>query len=124
MQERRSVDREPVQKMLVVRDAKTDVKIGEVADLTEKGVLLVSRLPAPPNVIRDCKMLVLMRTDGKDHINFRAQSKWSVLNEESGEYQTGYEFVEMSDDDRELLRAMLQHWRAPKPGNVKPLKPI
>jgi hypothetical protein len=102
-----------------VRDVNTDTSIGQLADITEGGLMLISRRPTPPDSTRHCRLNLLRRLFGRDYITFTAVCRWTAFNEETGVYHTGYEITDISPEDHSALRATLLLWKAEAPPSRK-----
>ena len=119
MEERRRQARRQADESLFFHDSQTGALIGQIADMTEQGALLLSEMPTQPNTIVQCKITLPERTHGNDYISFEAESKWCMLDEETGMYHTGYEFRKMTPDQNAVIRALLRSWSVPQPKTVE-----
>lgn len=119
MQERRRQGRRQAEESLFACDSQTGAFIGQVADMTEQGAMLLSEKPTPPNTIVRCRITLPERTHGTDDISFEAESKWCTLDEKSGMYRTGYEFRRMTPEKQAVMRALMRFWSLPQTKKVQ-----
>jgi len=119
MDERRGHARRQAKEFLVVCDHQTGVFIGQVADMTVNGAMLLSDKPTPTDTTVHCKMTLPDRTHGNDHISFKAVCRWCRFDEESGMYQTGYEFHDVPADFAEVIKSLVKFWSVSRPPKVE-----
>ena len=115
MKEKRRQVRRQAKEVLIVCDSQTGAVIGQVADMTKQGVMLLSKKPTQPHTIVKCIITLPERTDGKDYINFEMECKRCVLDKESGTYQTGYEFQRMTPVNCAVIQGLLETWPISQP---------
>lgn len=119
MQERRRQVRRQAEGPIFACDSQTGAFIGQVANMTEQGALLLSEKPTPPNTIVQCRITLPERTHGNDDISFEAESRWCVRDDESGMYHTGYQFRRMTPEKHAVIRALLRFWSVPQAKKVQ-----
>jgi len=119
MGERRRHARRQAKEFLVVCDHQTGVFIGQVADMTANGAMLLSDKPTPPDTTVHCQMTLPDKTHGDDQINFEAESRWCRFDDETGMYQTGYEFRNMTPDNMEVIKSLVKFWSVSRPKKVQ-----
>jgi len=119
MNERRQDARRQAKEFLVVCDHQTGVFIGQLADMTVNGAMLLSEKPTLPDTTVHCKMTLPDRTHGQDHISFKAVCRWCRLDDESGMYQTGYEFHNMTPEILAILKDVMKFWSVSRPKKVE-----
>ena len=110
MKEKRRQVRREAKEFLIACDSQTGAVIGQVADMTEQGIMLLSEKPRQPHTIEKCIITLPERTDGKDYISFEMECMWCVLDKESGMYQMGYEFRRMTPVNIAVIQGLLKTW--------------
>jgi len=119
MKEKRKQPRRQADEFLIVCDSQTAAFIGQVANMTEQGAMLLSEKPIQLNTTVECKMTLPKSTDGKDYVSFEAESKWCTHDEKTGMYRTGYEFQKMTPDDHAIIQELLKFWSVTQPEAIK-----
>jgi len=119
MEERRRQSRWQTRELLIACDRQTGACIGQIGDITESGAMLLSKRSVQPNTTIRCIVALSGRGHGDDQFNFTAESRWCRLDEESGLYQTGYEFRELTPRNLAVIRDLLEHRPVSQPETVE-----
>jgi len=119
MNDRRRQTRRQVGQSIFVYDSQTGAVMGQIADMTEQGLMLLADKQIQLDTTYQCKMPLPKNTTGNDDISFEAESKWCLLDEQTGQYHTGYEFRMMTADNLARLRNVLKSWPKLQPEMIK-----
>jgi hypothetical protein len=95
----------------IVYDRNTDEMIGRILDLSESGAMMITAKEMPVPCHRECRMHLPERIKGKPVIAFDLQSKWCRKNNRFDWYETGYEFVNITAETEEIIRALTADWK-------------
>jgi hypothetical protein len=112
MEERRKSVRRAPNDYFLVFDRENDRFIGRVLNMSMDGVMLVSMEPVKVPAEYTCRMALPEKIDDCNQIIFDAESIWSRRNENSNMYETGLKLKNVSSNDREIIRELLQRWLA------------
>jgi len=110
MEEKRKQPRRQADEFLDVCDNQTGAAIGQVVNLTEHGAMLRSEKPIRPNTTFQCRMTLPARMQSNDTFTFEAESRWCITDRETGTYLTGYQFRNMTQHKRGIVRKLLESW--------------
>lgn len=91
-----------------VYDQKTDLLIGHVVDITENGVMLVSKEPIELEEEFSMRVLLNMSVGGSEQLSFTAKSIWSDTDVNPDYLDTGFEFVEISEEDIDRIKVLIK----------------
>jgi len=109
MKEQRRHTRQQAGELLVACDSNTGAVIGEIANICESGVMLISKNAVSLNTTIRCVVALPDIMHGEDRLNFEARSKWCEPDEQSTVFRTGYEFQELTTRNLALIRNLLRH---------------
>jgi hypothetical protein len=110
MEDRRQHDRKQPDESLFVCDVRTGAVIGQVANMTEQGVMLLADKPIRPDTRIAGRMLLPDGINPGNTLSFEAECKWCVRDQDSGIYQMGYQFHAISAEAHLSLRKLLATW--------------
>ena len=107
--DRRSIRKSTSDYYLVYEDS-TDELIGRVVNLSLDGTMLIGdhEMVVPTRI--DARLELNDPIDGRKQIRFQLESRWCKKNETCDWYETGYKFVEISDQDRNLIAKLTRGW--------------
>jgi hypothetical protein len=118
MQDRRKNVRRAPNDYFLVFNRENDRFIGRVLNMSLDGVMLVSMEPVELGATYPCRMTLPEKIDDCSQIIFDADSKWSHKNEDSNMYETGFKMRNVSKNDREIIRELLQKWLTVQPESL------
>jgi hypothetical protein len=108
MNERRKLDRKYLMVYSRVFDRVTGRILGYLSDLSPKGAMIISDDPTPENT------QVPLRFDlpdpplfSTDHLNLAARVAWCKPDIDPSFYNIGFEFIEISEQDRLIIDEMI-----------------
>jgi hypothetical protein len=97
---------------LTVIDQKTDQPLGQVLDMSIKGLKLTSENPIAVRRIYYCRMPLKRKIDGFGEIFFDAECRWCVESDDIGWYNSGFLLRFSSPRDAELVQKLIRSWMA------------
>jgi hypothetical protein len=110
MDDRRKEARKRTSDYFMVYNAETEELIGRVMDLNVDGVMLISENPNEVPCTLKCRMVLPQMIGRHSHLHFEVTSKWCKKNSRLGWYETGYQVINLSDDDHKLIQELTDEW--------------
>ena len=111
MSEGRQQVRKKTSDYFIVYNRVTDEMVGRILDLSETGAMMITAKEMPvPNHLQ-CRMHLPDRINGKPIVVFDIESKWCRRNIRFDWYETGYQFVNISDEAQEIIRRLTVDWK-------------
>jgi hypothetical protein len=110
MVERRRLSRRHILFYSRVFDRKTGVFLGYLGNLNEGGLMIISETQIQVDLI------YLLRIDLPEDIysntmlNFEAKSVWSQLDVDPNFYNTGFQFVNISDESKDIIAQIIDDY--------------
>ncbi len=111
MQEKRRESRRAVEELILVWDNRDNSLVGQVADMTENGVQLVSRRSVEVGLTLYCQMDLPFVVDGFEFLNIELICRRCSASEVGDVYSCGFEFRNLLPETRTALRRFIQVWR-------------
>lgn len=103
----RRAKRRQLSEVVQVVDSMTDEVLGRVGNLSESGMLLFSRGAGVDDALYQIHFSLTL-PKGKSHqFQIGAHQLWSEPNQGSGNYWSGFRFIDIAPDDLDLLRAFI-----------------
>ena len=93
---KRAVPRRHLIYYLRVYDASTGGLIGNLVDISTKGIMVVSECQIPDHKRYVLKMVLPETVDGKKEVEFEAESRWCKNDTNPDFYDTGFELMNPS----------------------------
>jgi c-di-GMP-binding flagellar brake protein YcgR len=119
MQERRRETRQLAKDYLFVWNREDESLVGQVANLTASGAMLLSNDEVKPGALLRCRMTMPQPIDNVDFIEFEAESRWCEKNDRSGVYRVGLQFSSISTKHREILSQLIKSWKEWQPAGTQ-----
>ncbi len=110
--ERRKTERRLPQSELYLVDQRTGRPLGAVRDLTFGGCKLLSQEPVPTGKPFMCRMALPEPILGFSELNFLAEGKWCYLNKAENAFEVGFEFLDLTDEGRMIIKLLVVPWEA------------
>ncbi len=110
MDERRKEQRTKAEDYLQVYDNTSDQTIGQVADLSQHGTMVIAENSMKPGTVTNCRMALPEWVDDGDKTVFDLKCRWCMFDKDSGKYHVGFELHEMSDEAAATIHALLKSW--------------
>jgi hypothetical protein len=111
MQEKRREPRRVVKELILVWDNRDNSLVGQVADMTENGVQLVSRWPVEVGSTLYCQMDLPYEVDGFEFLNIELFCRRCSVSDVGDVYACGFEFRNLLPETKTALRRFIQTWR-------------
>ncbi len=119
MPERRQSHRRLPFSELFVVDKLTDQPLGAIRDMTSGGCKLICREPIPAGQLFDCRMSLPEPILECKVLNFWVESKWCSFSEGENMFEVGFEFRDLTEIDRMLIKFLVVPWEDAKAEEVK-----
>jgi hypothetical protein len=103
----RRAKRRQLSEVVQVVDCMTDEALGRVGNLSESGMLMFSRAAGVEDALYQLRFSLTLPRGGSHEFNVGAHQLWSEPNQSSGNYWSGYRFIDIGADDLELLRSFV-----------------
>lgn len=110
MQDRRRLGRRQLVYYLRVFDTTTGELLGHLVDLSAGGMMLLSDRPAREGETYRCRMVLPEAVDGRREVRFEARAIWSRGVARGGPYSSGFEFVDLAEDDARLIHRVEEEY--------------
>lgn len=95
---------------LLVYDLQIKMPLGQVIDMSAKGMKLMSENPVKPNRIYYCSIPLEKKIKGHHEVVFDAECRWCRRNEETTWYNSGYILRFPSPKDARIIQTIIQKW--------------
>ncbi len=106
--DRRTIKRKHVAYYTRMFDAKSDVQLGNLGDISLGGVMLISAIPFPPDTTFQLKLELSDDIADKPFMVFEALSLWSHPDLDPELNNTGFRITKIAPEDLEIIRNILQ----------------
>lgn len=107
MQEKRKLQRRHLIYYLRVFDRNTVNLIGHLVDITPEGVMVISENPIETGITFQMRMILPKEIFKKEQITFEAISKWSDKDVNPSFYDTGFQLLDISDENRSIIAQLI-----------------
>jgi len=112
MSDRRNQARRRTSDYFLVYDSETNELVGRVIDLTIDGARMISETPVTVPRVVQCK-LVMPRMIGRHRdLYIEAECKWCKKNHRLGWHESGYEFVNISEENHRIISELIGDWES------------
>ncbi|RKX28407.1 MAG: hypothetical protein DRP46_08690 [Candidatus Zixiibacteriota bacterium] len=95
---------------LTVYDLNTEQPIGQIENMTVKGMKMVVDKPVKPASIIYCKMDLPGKILGHKEVFFDAECRWCKKNDNTGKYDSGYRLRYVNAKDRAIINELIRRW--------------
>ena len=99
--------RRQLSEVVQVVDSMTDEPLGRIGNLSESGMLLFSRTPGVDDGLFQLHFSLALPKGGSHVFSIGAHQLWSEPNQGSSSYWGGFRFIDISQDDLDLLRTFV-----------------
>ena len=107
MEKRKKSERKCLKVYLKVVNVETDQLFGYMVDITDKGLMLTSEQPVATKASFRLRVDLSSQIEGRNEFDLSAQSMWSEKDDESGFYNTGFLFIDISPEDLKIIDQMI-----------------
>ena len=110
MNDKRKIDRRFLLYYMRVYDASTLQQIGNLVDITPRGIMLVSEHPLPPGQTTRLRVELTDDVAEKPFMEFSAHSKWCEPDIIPNMYNAGYEILDLTPEDSRIIQHIIQEF--------------
>jgi hypothetical protein len=103
MNEKRKTKRRYLLYYMRIYDAATRQQIGNLVDITPRGIMIVSEHPFPEGQTTRLRMELTNEVTEKPFMEFTAHSKWCEPDVTPNMYNTGFEILDLAPEDAEII---------------------
>lgn len=104
----RRFPRKRVYRELVLFDRTTGGNVGRLLNLSEDGFKLFTRQDIEEGDLLQFSMILPEQIQGVNTLSFDARNIWRQEQETPGEYHLGFQFQDITDDKRNIIRTLLE----------------
>jgi hypothetical protein len=104
MHEKRKINRRFLSYFIRVFDSDTRQQIGNLADITPQGILLISLHSIPKGQIIRLRLEVTPEVSDKPFLEFSAQSKWCQPDIDPKLYNVGFKLLNLTPEDAVIIK--------------------
>jgi hypothetical protein len=108
MKEKRKISRRFLLYYMRVYDAATRQQIGNLVDITPRGIMVVSEHPLPEGQTIRLRVELTDEVSEKPFMEFSALSKWCEPDVIPNMYNTGFEILDITPEDSKITRHIIE----------------
>jgi hypothetical protein len=108
MNDRRAYDRRHSIIYLQVFDQDSGTALGNLVDISEKGVMLVSKAPWESNRRHRLRMQLPEPVNGSNTVDFEAEVRWCRQDVNPDLYDVGFKLIDPPSSFRDALESLIQ----------------
>lgn len=106
--DKRKKVRKEITTRLAVVDVNTGNVIGDLADISCEGFMVLTRQPVPMNSVFQLSLALPKVIQGVDTAYFGAESLWCNPSDDAEHYWIGFHIIDISTQDDEVLQWFLE----------------
>jgi len=110
MKEKRKITRRFLLYYMRVYDATTRQQIGNMVDITPRGIMVVSEHPIPDEQTSRLRMELTNEVADKPFMEFSARSKWCEPDVIPDMYNTGFEILDLAPEDSKIILQIIDEF--------------
>ena len=95
---------------LLVYDLHSNMPMGQILDLSARGMKLMTEEPVAINRVYYCRVPLEKKIKGKKEVFFDAECRWCRLSEETCWFNSGYILRFPSPTDAEIVQELIRTW--------------
>jgi hypothetical protein len=103
MKDKRKIKRRFLLYYMRIYDVSTRQQIGNLVDITPRGIMVVSEKPLPEGQTTRLRLELTDEVAEKPFMEFSAVSKWCEPDITPNMYNTGFEILDLAPDDAEII---------------------
>lgn len=104
---------------LSVSDGRTGETLGQLVDISQDGVSILSEEPLKPHTNYLLRILVPGNGKPDQRLEFEAESRWTSPDPDSESHTTGFHIAFLPDEQRNLIERLVNDFGYSKIGEVK-----
>lgn len=106
--DKRKQMRKEVATPLAVVDVNTGAEIGDLANISTDGCMVLARRPLPAHSVFQLALTLPRVIHGVDTLYFGAESLWCNATDDQEHYWIGFHLIDISPQDSEVLALFLE----------------
>lgn len=110
MEEKRKTKRRYLLYYMRIYDVATRQQIGNLVDITPRGIMIVSDHPFPKGQITRLRMELTAEVSEKPYMEFSVRSRWCEPDINPSMYNSGFEILELPPDDIEIINRIIDEF--------------
>jgi len=110
MTNNRSTVRRKALDPILFYDIKTNLPIGQVMNMSEHGVRLMTEHPVQVYKVLYCRIPLPDEILGCSEIVIDAECRWCKKNEKTGWYDSGYKLRKVTQKDADVIKLLTRRW--------------
>ncbi len=110
MEEKRKTTRRYLLYYMRIYDVATRQQVGNLVDITPRGIMIVSDHAIPEGQIRKLRMELTPEVADKPYMEFSAVSRWSKPDIDPNMYNTGFEIIDLQPDDSKIILRIVEEF--------------
>jgi hypothetical protein len=110
MKEKRKTKRRFLQYYMRVFDAETRHQIGNLVDITSRGIMIVSENKLPIDQNLRIRLELSEEVSQKPYMEFTAISRWSDQDVIPNMFNTGFEILGLSPEDADIINQIVKEF--------------
>ena len=95
---------------LLVYDMETNLPIGQIINMSYRGMKLMTEEPVVISKIYYCRIPLPEKLLGRDELFIDAECRWCRKNEETSWYDSGYCLRKPSTEDADIIKLITHKW--------------
>lgn len=107
VEDKRKLKRRHLIYYLRIFEAETGKHIGNLADITQEGIMIISEAPIQTKIIYSLNMVLPNKLRGKKEISFEAKCLWCKKDINPDFYVAGFQFINITESDKELIEMLI-----------------
>ena len=107
MSNKRKQMRVEVAVRLPVVDVNTGMVVGDLANISSAGFMVLTRDPRPPHSVFQLSLALPRGIKGVDTLYFGAESLWCNATDDQEQYWVGFQLIDISPHDQEVLEQFI-----------------
>ena len=104
---------------LNVFDGRTGESLGQLVDISQDGVSILSETPLKPASTYLLRILVPQNGKPDQRLEFEGESRWTSPDPDSGFHTTGFHITFLTDEQRGLIERLVSEFGYSRIGEVK-----
>lgn len=108
--EGRRFSRKKMFREMVLFDRGTGLNIGRLLNISVDGFKLFTRQALEQDTVFQLSMVLPEQIFGVNTLSFNARNVWSEEQDADGEYHAGFQFVDLSDTHRNIIKALMEKY--------------
>ncbi len=111
MADKRSNPRKICDTRIDILDVESNEVIGSLVNISISGFMMISKKSLPENYVFQFKVVFSPGSADPKTIQLGAESLWVQAVDGSDQHWTGFHIIDISDEDKETIRALIGDWR-------------